>query len=207
VGIQFRVGVPRDVYLADYARAVDAELRLQFGCAFESPWHRRWSSAEVGGSWIEKFQQAAERAVGSAPHLAACNAWNTVYLPVPIEPQIVRPKLPPSRPRFAPPTREQQSVIEEVLGAAAKPSDAPPDPPSGLDGLVCAGLDGLHSELLRYAAREGWPTHGPQFLLGRVTARWGAAPSETEKRFHLFVELLAGTTRARRWRLPLWVVK
>ena len=86
MGLSLQVAAATEVFEDPYGGIHAEQLEERFG--FAHPTSREadaWCSDEMGWSWVGKLQETAQRLGVQAPHLAACNAWLTVYLPKDID--------------------------------------------------------------------------------------------------------------------------
>ena len=89
MGLDFSVGNPSAVFIADYAERVRLRLARAFGSAvvLDSP-EEPYRSEEVGWGGWGRLQESAIDAVGAdrLPHLLSMEAWNGCYVPAATEP-------------------------------------------------------------------------------------------------------------------------
>ncbi len=115
MGLSFQAGPAAQVFEKSFAREVSATLERRFGFVCESP-HAKletfisklsppalvrkphklddesYCSEEVAWSGWEELQKSAQALLGAReiPHLLFVEAWQGAYLPMPLDPQVVK---------------------------------------------------------------------------------------------------------------------
>jgi hypothetical protein len=191
MGLSLQVGVARHVFMRDAAR--DLARALEEKVSYRQPFTLRplaWSHRdEMASSWVGELQSFAET-YGAFPQLGACDAWSTVYLPVPREPAKIEYGWSDGRVHVEGPAALAQAM-EKALESLNKPA--------GPMSIICASLLLLEGELRRLAGAAGLPldARGCEELVAQ-----DRAPAQ-----QAFGHFVLATRVALRRGHPLWVVK
>ena len=84
VPLVFVAGNAADVFAPDLAQAIDAEVRKRFP-ALQLMAAEAYRSEPVEGVGWSKLQESVMRAIPSAPHITGLDAYQSVYLPLPLD--------------------------------------------------------------------------------------------------------------------------
>lgn len=89
MALAFQVTTPDRVFAAGYGEKVISALWDRFGVRYSPDDRPRLWSKEVEPSWLTLLQERAREALDEAPQLAACDPYQTVYLPIEVPAQMI----------------------------------------------------------------------------------------------------------------------
>jgi hypothetical protein len=162
----------------DAAQRIEAALQNRRGFRMPSGLlFGAWTGKEIAASWVSTLQQNAQQHA-PAPHLSACDAWCTVYLPDERPPEVIEYGHSDGTIRVEGPSGELADLLGRVADQWNRNAVATPL------RLVCGSLPRLRDEL---TALRGKLVH----------------PNAVE----CYGEFVRGADVATKRGRPLWVVK